>query len=574
MRSSTSLVTLAVIAAVVGGCNGATPPATSPSRAASPSSAVATSIQSASGSSSPSAITATLQPAGDAPLEGIYVGGVASTPAGYALLAAASMSGDPVVVSGSPDGRTWDRLDSTASGSAFSSLAAGPLGWVASQQIDSGSPSGGFRTVLWFSTGGTSWQQLPDQAGMGTSSLDAIGVNPLSAGRAGFAIAGTATEAGNQAPAVWVSPDGRAWTQAAALTALNVFGIDRVLVLPTGYVALGLGGVAEFSADGTIWRDLSTDPGSPFGVNSGATVTSVGSTLIVLRTDAAGALEIFSGDLGSDAGGSRVTWQHSAVIDGVFTNANASALTGSSGGALILGYDRRSFDPIAWTSPDGLAWHRTALDPATFGGGVPAIVAASGSAGASSFVAIGSRVNTAGDVRPQVWRSDDGTTWSAAGGDLLGVLPVAPTGPCPATAPTLVDDFLAMAPSLWPVCFGSRTLTVRGYIAGCGGCGGATDQQATPAWLLDPLGYSAFDLSPTVPTLGPSSSLGVMISPTHRVTVPAIATHVELTGHFDDPAAPTCRMFPLPGAFGSILPREETVAMCERAFVVTAIRKL
>jgi len=496
---------------------------------------------------------------------------VVSTPTGYALLGNVRQDGSspPVILSGSSDGRSWNNVDASAFGPGFSAIAASPLGWVASAQIDAGAPSAGTRSVLWFSTDGISWQQLPDQAGLAHMELDASS-GTLSAGPPGFAITGSVITAGNSGPAAWISRDGRTWTR---VDAQGGTGFERILVLPSGFVGLASSvGSAEFSTDGTSWRDLSKDPDSPFGPNSrSAFVTSVGSTVIVLRYGPTGALEIFGGDLGNGAGSTHVSWHHNSTADAAFAGTDASAAATSSAGALVLGYDLKSLAPIAWTSADGLAWRRTALDPATFGGGVPGLIAGS-STGVASFVAIGARVNSAGVVRPQIWRSDDGTAWSAAGGDILGVLPAAPTGPCPATTPTAVEDFLAMAPSLWPVCFGSRTLKVRGYIADCGGCGGATNEQASPTWLLDPLGYSAFWLSPAVVQADTGhGGFGVMINPAHPVTVPSTNTHVELSGHFDDPAATTCRVW---SGGGPVLPRDQTVAACKQAFVVTAIRKL
>ena len=65
-----------------------------------------------------------------------------------------------------------------------------------------------------------------------------------------------------------------------------------------------------------------------------------------------------------------------------------------------------------------------------------------------------------------------------------------------------------------------------------------------------------------------------MIDPAHPLAIPPVGTHVELTGHFDDPAAATCRMVPLPGAIGPVVPQARTVALCRQAFVATAIRKV
>ena len=104
---------------------------------------------------------------------------------------------------------------------------------------------------------------------------------------------------------------------------------------------------------------------------------------------------------------------------------------------------------------------------------------------------------------------------------------------------------------------------------------GTTTQQATPQWLIDALGFSAFYLSgPIVSAATGPGGFGVMIDPAHPVTTPAAGTHVELTGHFDDPAATTCRVFPIPGSFGPVAPMQQSVAVCRRAFVVSEVRKL
>ena len=131
-----------------------------------------------------------------------------------------------------------------------------------------------------------------------------------------------------------------------------------------------------------------------------------------------------------------------------------------------------------------------------------------------------------------------------------------------------------MAPSLWPACFGNATLQITGYVAECG-CGGVTNSQGRPAWLIDSLGFAPFYLAPAVvqAETGPGG-FGFRIDPAHPVTVPAPGTHVEVSGHFDDPAAATCRVFPNPGAIGPVLPNAQTIAICRQAFVVSTLRTL
>ncbi len=575
MRSRSALVAIALTTIVAVGCSAASSPL--PSDTANPSAGASAS---APPSSSPTPITMTLGLTGQDSMESASVGSLVPTPSGFAVLGN-EYTGDGTspafVVSGTADGSTWTRLAVSPGGSLFSAMAGGPLGWVGATEDRSG-PS--VATTMWSSSDGITWEALREQAGIGTSSLDGLGsLAPMAAGPHGFAITGYKSTAGSGVSGVWVSPDGRTWAEA---TALSDKGFDQVLVLPDGFLAItngccaGLRG-AEFSTDGVIWRDLSVDTGSPFGAGyeRGALISATGSTVVVLGMGSSGNIEVVTGSFANNAGQTGVPWNHRTEADPAFAGDSVSAMTSSGGNLGVVGYDRTTFAPITWTSKDGMSWDRTSLDASAFGGGVPFRVAISGATGSTSMAAVGYRVNSAGDIRDELWRSDDGSTWSAVGGDLLGALPVAPTGPCPATTPTAIEDFLAMAPPLWPVCFGSQTLKIRGVISDCGGCGGATGEQGSPSWLIDPLGYSAVYLVPRiVPADTNHAAFTIMINPAHPVTVPVAGTYVELTGHFADPAAATCRIHPFPGGFGPVVPKGRTVAVCEQTFVLTGIRTL
>ena len=575
MRSKSVLAAIALTTMVAVGCSAASSPL--PSDTANPSAGASAS---APPSSSPTSTTITLGLTGQDPMESANVGSLVPTPSGFAALGneyKADGTSPTFVVSGTADGSTWTRLAVSPGGSLFSAMAGGPLGWVGATEDRSG-PS--VATTLWFSSDGTTWEALPDQAGIGTISLQGFGsLAPITAGPRGFAIAGWKTIGGNSVAGVWVSRDGRTWTEA---TALSDKGFDQVLVLPDGFLAVAnacCGGLsaAEFSTDGVAWRDLSVDSGSPFGASyeGGALITATGSTVVILRLGESGNIEVVTGSFAINAGRAGIYWKHDVEADNTFAGVSVSAMTSSGGNLGVVGYDRTTLAPITWTSTDARSWHRTNLEASTFGGGVPSQVAMSGAAGSTSIAAVGYRVNSAGDIRPELWHSNDGSTWSAVDGDLLGILPVAPTGPCPGTTPTAIEDFLAMAPSLWPVCFGSQTLKIRGVTANCE-CGGTTDQQGSPAWLIDSLGFSDVYLVPrVVPAATNGAGLTVRINPAHPVQIPAAGTYVELTGHFADPAAAaTCRIYSNPGAFGPVVPKGRTVALCEQTFVLTGIRTL
>ena len=576
MRSQSVLAAIALTTMVAVGCSAASSPL--PSDTADPSAGASAS---APASPSPTPITMTMGSGGEVPLESAGIGSLVPTPSGFALLGNEFKDDGATpafVVSGTADGDAWTRLAASPGESLFSAMAGGPLGWVAATSEANGAAT--VATTLWFSSDGTTWEALPEQASLGTSRVDGLGsLAPITAGPRGFAITGYKTIAGTSVAGVWVSRDGRTWTEA---TALSDKGFDQVLVLPDGFLAVAnacCGGLsaAEFSTDGVAWRDLSVDSGSPFGASyeGGALITATGSTVVILRLGESGNIEVVTGSFANNAGQTGVSWKHDVAADATFAGESVSAMTSSGGNLGVVGYDRTTFAPITWTSTDARNWHRTNLDPGAFGGGVPFRVAVSGAIGSTSMAAVGYRVNSAGDIRDELWRSDDGSTWSAVGGDLLGVLPVAPTGPCPATTPTAIEDFLAMAPPLWPVCFGSQTLKIRGVVSDCGGCGGTTAELGSPSWLIDPLGYSAVYLVPRiVPADTNHAAFTIMINPAYSVTVPVAGTYVELTGHFSDPAAATCRIHPLPGAAGPVAPKGRTVAVCEQTFVLTGIRTL
>ncbi len=561
-----SAVTLAAVAAILAGCIGSV----SPTPDAIPSLPTPTAATTQPAATPVSSLTGIHLDGGTGtPFDDPYVDRLIPTPSGFALLGSEQATGTAVLAEGSADGRGWVRLDPAPFGADITTLTGGPPGWIAATLDQSAAVAA---ATLWHSADGVSWEALP--AGAGGTDAPA-GVTASSAGPRGFIIAGDVNRPDGTAPAVWSSPDGLAWTEAAALEGA---GYDEVLSMPSGFVAVSTDGqpsAASFSTDGRTWRDLAADAGSPFGQDGPLLVAAVGSTLVVVRYGANSALEVFSADLDATPGAGPVSWRHDASTDGVFAGAGGSAIVASSGGVIVLGYERSTLTPIAWTSPDGIAWHRTTLDPATFGGGVPAIAAGSAASGTSAFVAIGSRTTDAGDVRPQAWRSDDGTAWTAADGDLLGTPVAPPTGPCPATTPTTVDGLLAMSAPLWPACFGATTLSVRGYVADCGGCGGTTDQVATPSWLIDPLGFAPFWLSPSVvPAASGGGPFPVRIDASHALTFPPVNTHVEVTGHFDDPAATTCRVSPTAGVFGAVVPPTLSIARCRQAFVATAIRTI
>ncbi len=112
-------------------------------------------------------------------------------------------------------------------------------------------------------------------------------------------------------------------------------------------------------------------------------------------------------------------------------------------------------------------------------------------------------------------------------------------------------------------CFGEAPLTFDATWVG----GGQADCPAAPepAWLA----CSAFSLQ----ALGDTRKVGsrglfVAIHPSASLSIPSEPyAQVRVTGHFDDPAAQTCRETQL-GDAETLAPATETIERCRRQFVV------
>jgi hypothetical protein len=102
--------------------------------------------------------------------------------------------------------------------------------------------------------------------------------------------------------------------------------------------------------------------------------------------------------------------------------------------------------------------------------------------------------------------------------------------------PDIVDllNVSAQLPSERLACFGSTRIVLQG-VSGCDGCGGLAFGLFEPEWLIHPLTGEPL----RVAAAGP----GIMVrfDPAGPAR-PAPGSIVRVTGHFDDPAAQTCRL--------------------------------
>jgi hypothetical protein len=114
-------------------------------------------------------------------------------------------------------------------------------------------------------------------------------------------------------------------------------------------------------------------------------------------------------------------------------------------------------------------------------------------------------------------------------------------------------------------CYGNADLTLDAeVVAGIGGCPIVVE----PTWLSCP--QTLLMLVGETRKVG-ASTLSVAIDPASGVSVGAPNKNVRVTGHFDDPAAQTCRETERLEVGGTPAPAKLTIEGCRRTFVVTQV---
>ncbi|MFN2483377.1 MAG: hypothetical protein ABR509_00370 [Candidatus Limnocylindria bacterium] len=162
---------------------------------------------------------------------------------------------------------------------------------------------------------------------------------------------------------------------------------------------------------------------------------------------------------------------------------------------------------------------------------------------------------------------EDAFGWVAGGTDTDRYLaPVEP--PCRST-PTSVADVEGGHPAVRLVCFGRDDLDLRGWIPETSTAGVDCFCTASPEWLADPFAYQVVESEEVAAWRGDPYGIKYRIDPSGAVTVPPSNEWVDLTGHFDDPAAVTCTLTPTAGTSGVGFDAVQVVVSCREQFVVT-----
>jgi hypothetical protein len=456
------------------------------------------------------------------------------------------------------DAATWSlrRADVPGPG-RFAAVSYGPSGLHAAIAGEDDS------LVLARSTDrGATWTAVATIAGSGA--------NRLVEGQAGSLLVGWRTVAGTGQSAAWLSSDGTRWTEPADLP--DFPNPPHAVALPTGFLLFDDGSagfaprMAVVSTGGVV-----AVPAPEMGLGANAVTPGVGpylpvavvvaDALLVVRQDSAGASLWRTGwaDVGAASRFSRVDSSDAQL-------AGASIAAGAVGpsGAVLLGFDRKTFARFALTSADGAAWTRHPLAADALGGGISDLLVAT----ASGYLAVGRSVTLAG-AADDLWGSTNGVAWTHVQAP-VGPPPVVTPGPCP-SRPTTLAALAKIGAAKAASCFGRSDLTISAYIGTCGGCGGTTIYRWIPDWLggmFAPL-YLAADI--TTASTGMGDVGPAWPDPTRHLTIPPEKTPVTVTGHYEDPAASSCRVVPFGAIAGPLPSVDEAVMFCRRSLVVTAI---
>jgi hypothetical protein len=456
-----------------------------------------------------------------------------------------STTSTPTLIYVSPDGAAWHPATEPPVADYYypSGLAWGPAGWLLTA-------SGGERgegTAVWSSRDGDHWTSLGVLQSGYANGLTGSGLGYLlqTQGTAGF---------GSRAEDSWFSTDGIHWTESkTGLTGGNT----QVTATAAGFYAGAVpgccpaqtGATAAFSTDGVTWT--STRPN--------LFVVSAGSALLGIEPGP-------DGSGGSPLRGSfyrgQLGWRPIKDGDLPFKGAVVTSLVSDGRRATAFGWDSTTEASLAWTS-DGGPFTRQDL-PGTFGG--PPVLAAAGEGG---VVVVGNRPNSRGS-NPIVWHQDASGSWEPEQSPVLSVAPEPSASDC-GPPPTVPVAFVNLDHAAAAACYGDAPMTIRLWSSRCDGCFGGNGGTYDEAWLASPSSNVLY-LSP-VKWADNWSIYGVLSPVLATVPDPSwLDAWLEVTGHFDDPAATSCHWIPPPdqvryyGGTGSI------IDSCRQQFVVTRVR--
>jgi hypothetical protein len=449
-------------------------------------------------------------------------------------------------IAASPDGTTWRRLaDPIPFGYQGAGLAWGPAGWLT---ITPGNDAGlASASWVWHSTDGVAWSSLGSLRDRAPTWAQG-----LAGSQAGY-LAQLADDTGRR-PSWWFSPNGLTWSE---LPRADV-STDFVVGGPTGFYAWPRWAVPEPGAStpavgaftaGESWQ-LTED--GPVGQVSQVIPLRDG-WLGMDHDPGSGAIRVWTGSVRGGA----FSWS-APTAPSVFDGSALALLTGDTRRAVAITWDRSTEEVRSWTTFDGARWTR--IDTPDDGFGMIPHVASGSSAGVLVMGAV--RVN--GHTTSGLWRLD-GARWQEIHHPAIAEQPL-PSVACP-PRPADALDLGLLDGGVAASCFGDAPLTIRGYSVRQDPCRGCDDGTFEPAWLS----YSAEGLSLMPFETGGSWFRSAALDPSVKPLREWDDAWVEVTGHFDDPAAQECGQELTPETEAWYPGRQMLIDDCRGRFVVTAV---
>ena len=303
------------------------------------------------------------------------------------------------------------------------SVTVGGPGLVA---VGSDFSGGDVDAAVWTSPDGITWSRVPHNEAVfgGEGDQEMVSVN---VGGPGLVAVGWEGSLFDQDAAVWISPDGIAWSRVPHNEELFGGWSDQEMVSVTaagsGLVAVGPD-LSDFEAgvwispDGVTWSRPPADT-TAFGgehIQSMMSVTAGGPGLVAVGWEATW------GDIDATAWTSvdGISWSRVPTLGAAFTGEGVqsmSSVTAGGPGLVAVGLDssRSGEDAAVWTSTDGIIWSRVP-DVAAFLGGPGNQGMVSVAARDDGLVAVG-HDGRGGDFDAAVWASPDGITWARVAHD-------------------------------------------------------------------------------------------------------------------------------------------------------------